>query len=330
MINDCYSYFGLYSNHDIHESMIKDKIRTESYKLAFEKNQNLFKGKTVLDVGCGTGLLSFFAANAGAAKVYAVENADIAKYTSKIVESNGFSNVISVIKGKIEEIELPVDKVDIIISEWMGYFLLFESMVDSIIYARDKWLNKETGLILPDRFAINIALLHDSNFNKKIGFWDSVYGVDMSIIKKLVISDAIVCLCNSNSINSSVTKLYEMNLYTITKQELSFSAEYNLKILRKDKLNAVVCWFDVFFYERLLFPVSFTTSPFNTPTHWKQTLLYFPNEIQVDEGDSIQGSIAVVRSNTNFRELNIILSAYRTNVFSETSQKILKRYYKLK
>ena len=50
------------------------------------------------------------------------------------------------IKGKVEEIELPVDKVDIIISEWMGYFLLYESMFDTVLYARDKWLTPE-GLV---------------------------------------------------------------------------------------------------------------------------------------------------------------------------------------
>ncbi len=54
------------------------------------------------------------------------------------------------IKGKIEEIELPVKEVDIIISEWMGYFLLYESMLDSVIYARDKYL-KPGGLMLPER-----------------------------------------------------------------------------------------------------------------------------------------------------------------------------------
>jgi len=48
--------------------------------------------------------------------------------------------VITVLKGKIEEIELPVAKVDIIISEWMGYFLLFENMLNSVLYTRDKWL----------------------------------------------------------------------------------------------------------------------------------------------------------------------------------------------
>lgn len=40
----------------------------------------------------------------------------------------------------MEEIELPVPKVDVIISEWMGYFLLFENMLNTVLYARDKWL----------------------------------------------------------------------------------------------------------------------------------------------------------------------------------------------
>lgn len=47
---------------------------------------------------------------------------------------------ITLIKGKVEEVDLPVDKVDIIISEWMGYFLLYESMLDTVLVARDKWL----------------------------------------------------------------------------------------------------------------------------------------------------------------------------------------------
>jgi type I protein arginine methyltransferase len=55
---------------------------------------------------------------------------------------------------------LPVDKVDIIISEWMGYFLLYESMFDSVLYARDKWL-KEGGIMMPDRAKMYISALDD-------------------------------------------------------------------------------------------------------------------------------------------------------------------------
>lgn len=53
-------------------------------------------------------------------------------------------SVITVLKGKIEEIELPVAGVDIIISEWMGYFLVYENMLDTVLYARDKWLVSST------------------------------------------------------------------------------------------------------------------------------------------------------------------------------------------
>lgn len=51
---------------------------------------------------------------------------------------------------QVEEVELPVDKVDIIISEWMGYCLFYESMLDTVLYARDKWLRAD-GMLFPDR-----------------------------------------------------------------------------------------------------------------------------------------------------------------------------------
>ena len=57
-----------------------------------------------------------------------------------IVKDNHLSDKVTLIQGKMEEVELPVDKVDIIISEWMGYFLLYESMLDTVLVARDKFL----------------------------------------------------------------------------------------------------------------------------------------------------------------------------------------------
>jgi hypothetical protein len=48
--------------------------------------------------------------------------------------------VIELIQGKVEEVELPVSQVDVIVSEWMGYFLFYETMLSTVIFARDKWL----------------------------------------------------------------------------------------------------------------------------------------------------------------------------------------------
>jgi len=92
--------------------------------VAFVKNKHLFKDKIVMDVGSGTGILSMFAAQAGAKHVYACDFANIVDKSRLIVEQNGLSDKITCIRGKIEEIELPEGtKIDIIISEWMGYFL---------------------------------------------------------------------------------------------------------------------------------------------------------------------------------------------------------------
>jgi protein arginine N-methyltransferase 1 len=65
---------------------------------------------------------------------------DIIHHAKKIVEANGLSDRVTLLQGKMEEVVLPVDKVDIIISEWMGYFLLYESMLDTVLYARDRYL----------------------------------------------------------------------------------------------------------------------------------------------------------------------------------------------
>ena len=63
-------YFDSYSHFGIHEEMLKDEVRTRSYMNAIEQNRHLFKGKVVLDIGCGTGILSMFAARAGAKCVF--------------------------------------------------------------------------------------------------------------------------------------------------------------------------------------------------------------------------------------------------------------------
>ena len=74
----------------------------------------------------------------------------------------------------MEEIVLPVPKVDIIISEWMGYCLLFESMLDTILAARDKYL-APGGLMLPDRVCLTVAAIEDGQYmRQKYGFWDNV------------------------------------------------------------------------------------------------------------------------------------------------------------
>lgn len=83
-----------------------------------------------------------------------------------IIRDNHLEDKIVLLKGKMEEVVLPVDKVDIIISEWMGYFLLYESMFDTVIYARDRYL-KPNGLMFPDQATMYLAAIEDGDYKEQ-------------------------------------------------------------------------------------------------------------------------------------------------------------------
>ena len=92
----------------------------------------------------------------------------IVEQAREIVKKNGFEDKVTLIRGKIEEITLPVPKVDIIISEWMGYCLFYESMLDSVLFARDKWL-LDDGLMFPDIVTFHVAGIEGLDYQSKKG-----------------------------------------------------------------------------------------------------------------------------------------------------------------
>lgn len=67
----------------------------------------------------------------------------------------------------MEDLTLPVDYVDIIISEWMGYFLLYESMLETVLYARDRYLRPETGIMLPDKAVLYMCAIEDGQYKRE-------------------------------------------------------------------------------------------------------------------------------------------------------------------
>jgi protein arginine N-methyltransferase 1 len=134
MTNFDEQYFASYSSLLVHELMLKDTPRTLAYKEAVLRNRSFISGKVVLDIGAGTGILSLFAAKFGGAKaVIAVEAGAMAHVIKSLAIANGVGDVVHVVNKRVEEIdELPlgISKVDVIISEWMGFYLFHESMLN--------------------------------------------------------------------------------------------------------------------------------------------------------------------------------------------------------
>lgn len=221
--SDSYAHFG------IHEEMLKDEVRTRSYMNSIVQNKHLFKDKVVMDVGCGTGILCMFAAKAGARKVIGVDCSAIIDQARQIVKANGLDDVITLIKGKVEEIALPegIEKVDIIVSEWMGYFCFYESMLETVLVARDKFL-APGGLIFPDKATLYVAAIEDAEYKtEKIDWWNSVYGFDMSCIRDVAMLEPLVDTVNAEAVVTDACALLTIDIQTMTMEQLSFQCPFS-------------------------------------------------------------------------------------------------------
>jgi protein arginine N-methyltransferase 1 len=295
---DSYAHFG------IHEEMLKDSVRTGSYQRAIADNPHLFKGKTVLDVGCGTGILSMFAAKAGAEHVVGIDMSNIIDQAQQIIEANGFKDKITLVKGKLEEAELPIQQFDIIVSEWMGYFLLYESMLDTVLLARDKYL-KKNGLIFPDTATLYLAAIEDQEYKEeKINFWDNVYGFDYSCIKDIALREPLVDTVEMKAVVTDPCLIKHIDLLTAKKEDLTFEAQFSLVCTRADYVHAFLAWFDIAF-KCTHKQVKFSTGPHSKYTHWKQTVFYTPSTLTVNQGDKIVGRLSCGPNRRNNRDLDI-------------------------
>ncbi|BAT93360.1 hypothetical protein LR48_Vigan05g005100 [Vigna angularis] len=314
------SYFGSYSSFGIHREMLSDKVRMDAYGQAILKNPSLLNGAVVMDVGCGTGILSLFSAQAGASRVIAVEaSAKMAAVASQVAKDNGLwwnktqsgidglpKRVIEVVHGMVEEIDKTVElqphSVDVLLSEWMGYCLLYESMLGSVLYARDRWL-KPGGAILPDTATIFVA-----GFGKgatSLPFWDNVCGFDMSCIGKELVMDAaqipIVDVLDSQDLVTSSAILQSFDLATMKPNEVDFTATTTLEL--KPSASATWCWcygavlwFETGFTRRFCreTPAVLSTSPYTPRTHWSQTILTFREPIAMGFGKEQRGKLEAI------------------------------------
>ncbi|KAF5749661.1 protein arginine N-methyltransferase PRMT10 [Tripterygium wilfordii] len=331
---DFAQYFCTYAFLYHQKEMLSDRVRMDAYFNAVFKNKHHFQGKTVLDVGTGSGILAIWSAQAGARKVYAVEATKMAEHARALVKSNGLENVVEVIEGSMEEVTLP-EKVDVIISEWMGYFLLRESMFDSVICARDRWL-KPTGVMYPSHARMWLAPIRSGLVDKKwteyegamddwYGFVDDTktsYGVDMSVLtnhfdeeqRRYYLQTSLWNNLHPHQVIGAAAIIKEIDCLTATVADV-LNVRANLTsiiTLPNTRLCGFGGWFDVHFRGRKEDPsqqdIELTTAPSTEDsTHWGQQVFLLNPPIHVSEGDDLDIVFAMDRAKENHRLMEVEL-----------------------
>ena len=301
----CDYYNDVYAHYSAHEDILKDKARMSIYMKAIQQNPSLFRGKAVLDAGTGTGIMAMLAVQAGARIVYAVERTIMAEFAKKIVEINNFADKIIVYHSSLEEVELP-EKVDIIISDWMGSCLFADSSFESVIIARDKWLAPD-GVMFPSTARLVIGAIEDEEYRKKkIDFWDNVYGFHYSSIKNWALVEPLVETCPTDGFLTDEYIMADYDLKTVTIQDSLAPSHFELIPSETNTMHAFVIWFDVIFRgPEKSFALS--TSPYCKTTCWRHSVFYLNDPLPIIPGSLIEGQVQQYHDTVNPRNQFFIL-----------------------
>lgn len=272
------------------------------------------------------GILSLLAAKAGAKKVYAVEPSPIVETLRRVVKDNDMSDVITIIPCAVEDIQFLDDytqtytvteahthtninaqthadtnadiKIDTIISEWMGFHLLHECMLESVIYARDRFLT-QGGVMYPHTAKLCVSMFRDDEIYNRhmcVSKFDNFMGFNMSFfgqkVTESVQSKPIIDFIHAHSVD--VTDTHDIvcfNLETMNVKEINeINKSFVCKIKKDGPLHGFVLWFEVGFHthtdtdthiqtdtgtnaETLIQTKILSTSPKCPRTHWKQSII---------------------------------------------------------
>lgn len=282
-------YFAGYTDFSTQANMLDDNIRTSAYYDAIMAHKENFKDKTVIDVGTGTGILALFAAKAGAKKVYALEGSpELAKAAKKVVQKNGFEEIIEVISGKVEHITLP-EQADIIVSEPMGFWLLNEQMIQTYLIAKEKWL-KPNGMMFPESAHLYIAplqmdFLHQEMIAKNESWLskENFYNLDLSsIFENAKIAENARIIVDQIPVDCVLKKpeSYYFDFKQMGPDDIK-DILFNFKFSTTNELsyNALGMWFDVNFPALASGEsICLSTAPNKPLTHWYQSIFLLPKE----------------------------------------------------
>ncbi len=289
------NYRMSYRDVAMHKVMLQDVVRTDAYEKSV--NEVIRPDHCVLDFGCGTGILAMFAARAGARKVIAVDRSPFVKTAKDIALANHFDN-IDFYHDDDQSLQLD-EKVDVLVSEWMGHCLFYEAMLEPLLAVRDRYLAKG-GIMIPAEVSLHVGLVCDEDLLDDLSFLrDRPYEINFSPIAHVPFQQTDLVTLDPESILEKTAHMGSLNMHTISRADTPRVFTGTVTPNKKTEIFALCGWFS----SQLSPGVIFGTGPNDMPTHWDQILFPLPEPLTVDPS----------------RELSITISPLTEQVGTEQS-----------
>jgi SAM-dependent methyltransferase len=270
--------------------MIRDRVRTEAFRLAIEAVVR--PGDIVLDVGAGSGILSMFAARAGAARVYAVEQTTVAVLAQQWAAANGFDETITVLQGDVLDME-PPERVDVVVSEWLGGFGIDEGMLAPVIAARDRWL-KPGGIMIPRTVTAWVALVYDRYLDDMVSFLRAdPYGLNLDELAEKTVNEILYSgtfrHLTKGDLRSQPSPLWttDANLIPFEQAMAAHETATQLQVDERGSANALALWFSA----ELAPGISLSVGPGDQPTHWGMTTAPLRSPVELLPGMTVRAKV---------------------------------------
>lgn len=272
-----------------HRMMVRDTARVEAFRAALVA---LAPGKVVLDAGCGSGILALLAAQAGAARVYAVEAGPAAETAAALVAANGMQDRVTVIRGDVAAVELP-EAVDLIVSEWMGSIGVDENLLGMVLAARARWL-KPDGVMVPERvtvMAAPVALAQrlDSGF-----FGGAPWGLELGALAEASVHDLLMYRRRilAGDLLGEAVALWTTRPGQMTPAQALLPARgaAEVRLERDGLMDGLALWFEA----DMGAGVTLRTGPMDADTHWGQLQLPMLRAVEARAGELVRLRVSAI------------------------------------
>ncbi|MCP4499759.1 MAG: hypothetical protein GY822_07335 [Deltaproteobacteria bacterium] len=266
-----------------YHQMLSDSARNRAYRAAiFEKVK---PGDVVIDLGAGTGLLSIWAVQAGAQKVYAIEKTDSIHLAKEIARTNGCADKIVFLNENSVDVELP-ERANVLLSETLGSFGIDENTLHFTADVKRRLLTDDATLI-PQSLDLFAAPFSDAKAYEKLDFWRQIPGVDFTPAFELFSRKIMVETVEKKGLLAEPIRLAEIDFRENFAEE--FCDTFQFRMQKSGTLHGIAAWFRVVLCDG----IEISTSPKHPQTHWKQAFFPFRDSISVVKGDILEWSVDV-------------------------------------